>query len=388
MKKYDFISSENKLRLAKVKKDGLWGLWNVDSKTEVVAPTWKKEPKFTKDHIIVQLPGGLGVIGKDGKFILEPRFYNILPQTKDRIIVKTILCFYGLFDGKGNELLPYVYQEMSYETDDLVVVRYNDLCGIVDIKGNVRLPIEYDMLTPWHFKKCIFAKKNGKWGAFTYDLKQILPFEFDDMAFNRNFIIIKKGIYVGLYDYNGKEVLPPQKYAYIDPVNDKFCIVAKEDHKGVIASDGTEVFYGLYEDIEYIGDDYFKVCKEFEKDNGKLEYKYGVINGKGEVIIPLNYDNITEFHGDIFIVRKDSDYGCINKQGKVIINPKYSIVMYQQKGEYIKVCIQDRTTKYWGLFDEEGNQITPIIYDFIHTVKNHDGTIDVEYKGKKGVIML
>ena len=387
--KYDFISSEEKFRLAKISKDGLWGLWNIDSKTEVVAPTWSREPKFEQDHIIIDTPRGVGLIGEDGKFILEPRFKNIYPQTKDRIIVKTIVCFKGLFDGNGNELLPYVYQDMDYITDDCIIVVYSDLCGIVDVKGNVRLPYEYEKLSCSYFNKCFLAKKNGKYGVFTYDLKELLPFEFDNICFFHNFIIIQKGDFVGLYDYNGKEVLSPEKYSYINPVTDKLYIVAKDGYKGIISNDGTVLFYGVYEDIDYIGNDCFRVCKEFKKDKGKFEYKWGVINSKGEIIIPFECNSISErFVGEIVIVYKDSGHGCINKQGEVIIEPKYSIIMHEESDEYIKVCIRERTTKRWGLFDLKGNQLTPIIYDFIHTVKNQDGTIDVEYEGKQGVVML
>ena len=386
--KYDFISSEEKFRLAKVKKDGLWGLWNIDSKTEVVAPTWVREPKFKRHHIIIDTPGGDGLIGEDGKFILRPQYYELKPQTDDRIIAKTFLCFYGLFDGKGNNLLPYIYQEMSYETDECVIARYNHKCGILDIKGNLRLPHEYDVLYFQWPQKVIFAKKDGKCGVFTQELKELIPFEFDNICFCNDFIVVKKGEYTGLYDLDGNEVLATTNYHYIKPVSDKLFIVATDNYKGVVSNDGKEIFYDVYEDIMPIGHGCFKVCKEFKKNKRDSEDKWGIVNSLGQLIVPFEYDYIGKFDGDIVVVLKGGKRGCINKEGKVIIEPEYVIIMHEERDEYIKVCIQERTTKYWGLFDLDGNQLTDIIYDFLHTVKNDDGTIDVEYKGKQGVVML
>ncbi len=383
--KYDFVSSEEKLRLAKTYKDGLWGLWNIDSKTEVVAPTWQKEPQFTRDHIIIGTPRGVGVIGNDGKFILESRFHSIHPQNKDRIIVKTIACFYGLFDGSGNELLPYIYQELIYETDECVIARQADLCGILDIKGNVRLPFEYEMISCSWPEKFIFAKKDDKWGAFTYELKQLIPFEFDEITSYNHFFIVSKGKYKGLYDYNGKELIAPNKYYYINPVTENLCIVAKDNKEGIIAIDGTVIVDCLYNDIDYNGEGRFSACNEFEKSRGKLEWRWSLLGCDGTILTEFKYNAIYDFVNGIAVVRQGSKYGCINKQGIEIVKPEWDNIIYEERDKYIKVGLRERTTKKWGLYDTEGNPVIPAIYDSIYV---GEYSIDVEFNGKEGVVML
>jgi len=383
--KYDFVSSEEKLRLAKTYKSGLWGLLNVDSMLEVVAPTWQIEPEFTRDHIIVKEPGGLGVVGHDGKYILEPRFHNIYPQTKDRIIVKTIVCFYGLFDGNGNELLPYIYQEMSYEADDCIIVRYNDLCGIVDVNGNVKLPYEYEKLSCYWPEKFILAKKNGKWGVFAYDLKELIPFEFDGINLYNNFIIVQKGKYKGLYDYNGKEIFAPTQYYYINPVNENVYIVSKDNKEGIISDTGKVIVDCLYSNIKDIGEECLAVQNELKNGKGKLEYKWGIVSYDGTLVSECKYGAVDQFVKGIAIIRIDRKLGCINKSGDVVLSTKWDYIIFEERDKYIKVGLRDRTTVKWGLFDTQGNQILPVIYDSIYV---GEFSIDVEYEGKEGTVML
>ena len=386
MTKYDFVSEENLFRLAKIKKGDLWGLLNVDSNQEVVPPRWSREPKFTRDVIIFydNERNGYGVINHEGKVIIEPKFYEINPITANRIVVKTSLCLYGLYDGEGNELLPYIYKLIGYENDNCIVVGDPlKKLGIIDLQGNVKLPFEYDCFRPYSWNKVITCQKDGKWGVITQDYKWLLPCEFDDIHYINGYITAKKNGFVTLYDMKGNKILYAYHH-YINPVNDDVFIVARNNKKGLILRDGTVVKKCIYDDIQDIGNGCFKVCKESPNSQGKIVIRWGIINSSGQRLTDCKYSDIGEFVGDFVVVRSEEGYGYLNSSGKVIVEPKYELAFYDDGNFYIKV----KKDGLWGIFDLEGNQVTPIIYDFIHVTSYKSDTLTVEYRGKEGVVML
>lgn len=386
MTRYDFVSEENLFRLAKIKKGDLWGLLNIDSNQEVVPIKWSREPEFTRDVIVFydKEQNGYGVINYEGKVIIEPRFYEINPITADRIVVKTSLCLYGLYDSGGNELLPYIYKLIGYENDNCIVVGHQlKKLGIVDLQGNEKLPFEYDAFRPYTWRKVITCQKDGKWGVITYDYKWLLPCEFDDIRYINGYIAAKKNGFVTLYDMMGDEILYTD-YHYINPVNDDVFIVARNNKKGLILRDGTVVRKCVHEDIQDIGNGCFKVCDVSSNSQGNIVIKWGIINSSGQRLTDFKYLDIGVFVGDFVIVRSKEGYGCLNSTGKVIVEPKYELAFYEDGNLYIKV----KKDSLWGIFDLEGNQVTPIIYDFINVTRYKSDTIIVEYKGQEGVVVL
>src|SRR5690606_30793943 len=55
----------------------------------------------------------------------------------------------------------------------------------------------------------------------------------------------------------------------------------------------------------------------------KLQKKWGYINEKGEVVIPLKYDWMFEFSEGFCAVRIDNKCGFIDKSGRTVIALKY-----------------------------------------------------------------
>lgn len=83
-------------------------------------------------------------------------------------------------------------------------------------------------------------------------------------------------------------------------------------------------------------------------------YKWGYINNQGETVIPFNYSiQPGDFSNDRALVRtKDAFYGYIDKEGNLIIEPKYKYATDFYKG--FALVKQDRLTSTL-LIDKEGN---------------------------------
>ena len=65
--------------------------------------------------------------------------------------------------------------------------------------------------------------------------------------------------------------------------------------------------------------------KTFQKAMQRLGImvKYGFINRSGKLVIPLEYDNIREFEGELAPVAKQGKWGYIDKSGEEVISLLY-----------------------------------------------------------------
>jgi hypothetical protein len=58
----------------------------------------------------------------------------------------------------------------------------------------------------------------------------------------------------------------------------------------------------------------------------KLNNKFGCINRQGEIVIEPKYDWMLQgYKNNQILVEKDLLYGFVNKKGKFVIEPKYEV---------------------------------------------------------------
>ena len=134
------------------------------------------------------------------------------------------------------------------------------------------------------------------------------------------------------------------------------------------------------------------------------EWKYGLLDAKGQMLLPIEYDNITIHHGDscIFVRRLDHlnqvlDFECN------IINPcnfdevekmEYSTDEYDEEGILKSAtanCLRYRTIDWnYGLMDKDGNIITPPTYSSITAIGSDryhcdgpNGSVILDSKGRE-----
>lgn len=97
--------------------------------------------------------------------------------------------------------------------------------------------------------------------------------------------------------------------------------------------------------------------------------------------INLGYDEVDCIKQGLAVVKKNGKYGYVNKNGKLVVKPKYdratNIFADYQWGA---VELNNKT----GLIDKRGGLIVPIIYD--EFVEVDDKTLSAIYNGKYGII--
>ena len=92
--------------------------------------------------------------------------------------------------------------------------------------------------------------------------------------------------------------------------------------------------------------------------------KYGIINKKGKIILPIEYDNSGYrsmeyiFSENLAMIEKDGKYGFVNKSGKIVIPLINSSAQHCTEG-----LIPVRKNALWGFIDTEGNEVSQFVYD-------------------------
>ncbi|MBQ7382858.1 MAG: WG repeat-containing protein [Paludibacteraceae bacterium] len=117
--------------------------------------------------------------------------------------------------------------------------------------------------------------------------------------------------------------------------------------------------------------------------------EYGFINEKGKQVIEPKFDYCSSFKDGICVVAVDTTtdsgteihYGVIDTKGEYLISPQENEIYNMGEG---RIAFYNSTTKKWGIWDKNGNEILPATYDDINAISC--GLALVEKNSKYGYI--
>lgn len=181
-------------------------------------------------------------------------------------------------------------------------------------------------------------------------------------GFWENRAILERNDDYVIIDNTGKEIFKVDKAGGYSPMtmcyNGMILFRADKGVWRIYDADGNV----LHEETEYDCVPYYwslpykdAICVAKEEGNGRRpKYKYGTINVKGEVVIPLEYDDPICFdrNGYAVVTNQDGKVGLINKKGKYMIEPGvYSMI--EVDGDNLYKCRDDKEG-VTGWCDEKG----------------------------------
>ena len=117
--------------------------------------------------------------------------------------------------------------------------------------------------------------------------------------------------------------------------------------------------------------------------------EYGFINEKGKQVIEPKFDYCSSFEDGICVVgvnktvdsQTEMRYGVIDTKGEYLISPQKKEIYNMGEG---RIAFYNATTKKWGIWDKNGNEILPATYDDINAISC--GLALVEKNSKYGYI--
>jgi len=249
---------------------------------------------------------------------------------------------WGFVDGFGNNVIKYKYLDASDFHDGLAAVKdeTSSLYGYINKRGNFIIKPSFSEAYSFSENKAIVkSSASSSTYAFLNKNGDIIPIkESYNKIYNleNGFSIVEKlkgdSIFYGFIDSTGKEMLVPN-FQFIDNFEN-----------------GTAVFL----------------------QNNEA----GMLNTKGEVVIPARYDELYRFDQQHYLFQKNGLKGLINLEGKTIIPAQYSLIDYFSEG----LCAVLKFNK-WGFSDIAGNEVISCQYT---EVKNRffNGTVEVRTPDK------
>ncbi len=376
-----------------------------------------KETEISEyNYFIISENGKTGVIDKTGKIVIKPEYdYIQIPNPEKAIFV----CLYDYdtsvksYNSKVlNEKEDEIYSKYSNVTAipsnntsigwsyQTAILKYKDgeKYGIITTSGKQVTKAIYDSIETLDYKDGILKiKQNEKYGLIKLNGEVVLKSEYDTISTdgyyndqtskyeNAGYIVSQKseeGTSYGYISYNGKTVLDC-KYNSIKRItnikNDSIAyLITVENGKTGLYKNGQSIIKNEYESIEYDNTNQILAIEQ----NGK----YGVYDLYGNMILPIQYDDLT-FAGTIITATKDGKGLVFDANGNIKKNFNYTSIMPTKSNDYY-ITINNQG-KY-GVVDSSNTTLIDNKYSyieyvfdkyFIFTDENKSGLID--YTGRK-----
>lgn len=284
--------------------------------------------------------GRYGIADKKGNIITEPKYYSIR-----RLGCKhpTLLnANNGWINSDGKEIVnsdQFIFTTDFYYDHKAFFVNSDSTCGWIDTTGKIQ-----NIVVPrdGHYKIMlddIYDEHDGqvttdfgipKIGIIDKSGKVIVPAIYDQIyGFVEGLAPVIKNGKMGYINTKGEEIVPP----IYDNVYEKIGSVSKvvvlpKDGKYFLISLITGKVLGkvptLYR-LKSKNNGFHLALQSVKKPNYSMNVNvWGLINDKAEIVVPVEYDNVSLPSDDMIPVCKDKLWGYYNTQGKMVIPLQYS----------------------------------------------------------------
>ncbi|HAN09431.1 MAG TPA: hypothetical protein DCP90_02325 [Clostridiales bacterium] len=348
-------------------QDGAIWEWVVEPQYYRAEPFKDGLASVSKGKIAEYANGGpkMGLINTKGDLVVPMEYSWIGEQDGQRVVSKTIVREEGDEDGVN----------IGWDADGTPIITKS---WSFDKKGKLKIVKPKEDRFAWTWE--VFAGKDATW------------FRNDDQE-----------SYIGVKNKTTGEVIIPAMYDQLTPFSEGYAIARNYDEGMGIIDDKNNIIIPLEYAIwnSFINDqllgpnepDYMleitgnNLTRGISKDG-----KWGLIDKKGEWVVPLTYDSqktnlsdfgdievgVADFSGGIATVQKDGKWGVIDTQGNSITPIQY------EKAFVWNGFAGVRQNGKWGSVDKAGNVVVPFEYDGIGAFS--EGRITVEKSGSWGAV--
>jgi hypothetical protein len=214
---------------------------------------------------------------------------------------------YGYLNHKLKVKIPFFYDQALDFQGDLTTCQTSGKWGVINQRQDTIISFDYD--APVIFKNgCarLYREKSGKWALVNTTGNLITPFKYDDLVIKDACVFVKQEQLWGAINPNG---LPLLRMDYDEIFLKRGYIVVVQNHRqGLFQLTGEEILKPEYEFIYPTWNDSLIMVR---KDG-----RYGFVNQKGNVVIPIQYENARNFKwGRASVLYKGGAYE-IDREGK------------------------------------------------------------------------
>ena len=257
----------------------------------------------------------------DGRELVEPKYMFVDKWHGDYCIVYTDYYRCGLINRRGQEVVPPIYQEVSYPTDGMIRVTQNGLIGFLTEEGAPAIEPQYTAASTFSEG---YAVVNALLDSNLYEYLFIdhsgavrlrNEWEYAYPFFN-GYAVVKKYDRFGLIDPQGREVITP-KHTILTAVDTNGIYIANDPHGERLALCTTQGFRPLtayrYEDFLGYGEGFYTFLRDGQQ---------GFLDTEGRERFGL-HDEISPFHKGYAMVASQGRYGMIDSEGHTVLPMEY-----------------------------------------------------------------
>ncbi|SEA22957.1 GLPGLI family protein [Arachidicoccus rhizosphaerae] len=348
-----------------VGKESKLGLYSAQKK-QLVIPLKYSNLSFTgEDHVLeVNDDNKYGLITSGGKVLVPSRYFEIRTLQKGfYLLTQQDSAYYNTFSFYDRK------NSLMRKAPDSTIAIYNDRLAIIKDNGFAKLwrPLENKVIVGdyasggWPEQIGYFAEglavayKKGRAGVIDTSGKVVIPFNYDGLtSFQNGYALIlsdKVGQDNPDFDQNTRDFLNGYKhYGFIDSTG-KVVVPAKYDLQWNSSLD------------EYFNEDYLVLFNGNQWDEAP---KMGLAAKNGDIIIaPLYNKVILQQNGPDYVVEKDKKFGLLNEKGQVILPTQFDNISLQENPVYqlkykISFPVLAEKDGVWQYYNRDGKVIADI----------------------------
>ena len=297
----------------------------------------------------------------------------------------------GIINIADEILVPFVYDNINPFSMGLAAVSNNGKKGFINRRGEVVIPLQYNISYTGFYGPGLAIVKKGKYGVIDMQNNVIIPFKYSSISWsgNQNNFIVKKGgrwasfsfdcVQLSDFYYYDEVTQASHSRVFTDAKNLPTLVHNKEQGKIVNAYiDSTHhqiVPYGVY--------DFAMPFSLGRKAIVRKDNRYGIIDEYGTLVLPLAYDNIERIWGlanKVFVTQKGDEITIFDTDLNAL--PLEKIVEYSISGDEIIVTGVNGKKGLFSLISAEFT--VPMIYDDLKRIGSMH-TLDAYIAKKNGL---
>lgn len=269
---------------------------------------------------------------------------------------------YGFIDKAGRLVIPFLYEKAEPFSDGLALAaarRGSDPAelkyGYVDLTGDEVIALEFE--DGRSFSEGLApAKKDGKWGFISKNGEfQVKPSFDDALPFHEGLAAVKnEGGDWGFIDKKGKLVVPFRGASGF-PFSEGLSASVERGKSSSLINRNGEVSVTFKDGVTPSGsfsEGLIAVSVSGDDKSGKK--RRGFADRNGNVVVPLEFESVYDFHEGLAAVKKDGKYGFIDKSGNLKIPYNFTI----SEGEFLQappIFSEGLAFVRGGYIDRDGN---------------------------------
>lgn len=244
----------------------------------------------------------------------------------------------------------YIYKKIKNMSKQILQDQDNKY-GFFDENNQIIIPSEYDLINYLDdHSQFLFVQKDGKAGIFSEDGQNLIPVEFDAFSVIPNSELIfceiienidsfddygnpsvEQAIKFALYHLPQKRLFANEYFGGFSNYTDEGMILVSKagatPSYGVLNLKGEQIIPFEYDTIEFFRDSdpnetefFFKVGEKDENYNTK----YGLLDSKLNLLFKIEYDDIFFHKKNFIVIKQEGKKRIFNHKGEQILDTVFS----------------------------------------------------------------